>query len=155
MLRWAQSSNGPTNDSERYYLWRNGADLLADLRATEALDLLVANLMVTDGQSISLSHFPAVDAVTRIGEAAVPKLQRVISEDLNPYTRKLAVYCIASIGGARTRTVLTKALAGVTDGCVKDHIRISLKMFDNKVRPNHIPDNNNGSWISSFYCVSR
>src|SRR5882724_3263583 len=30
-------------DSETYALWDNGADLLGELRATEALDLLIAN----------------------------------------------------------------------------------------------------------------
>jgi hypothetical protein len=146
--------SGPLADSERFSLWRHGANLLAELQATEALDLLVANLDVTDGLSVSLGHYPAVDAVTRMGERSVPKLQNVLSENSNRYMRKFAVFCIASIGGSEARSVLTKALSSETDPCVNRFIRISLEMFGNKSEPNHIPQGKDSRWISAFYCLT-
>lgn len=146
--------SGEFADSQRFSLWRHGANLLAELQATEALDLLVANLDVTDGLSVSLGHYPAVDAVTRMGESAVPKLQTVLSENSNRYMRKFAVFCIASIGGTEARSVLIKALSSETDPCVNRFIHISLEMFGNKSEPNHIPQGKDSRWISAFYCLT-
>ncbi|HEY2961021.1 MAG TPA: hypothetical protein VGJ37_01295 [Pyrinomonadaceae bacterium] len=149
-----QSSAAPDNDQARYALWRHGADLLAKLRATEALDLLIANLTLTDGFSISLSHYPATVAVTSIGQSAIPKLQLVLGKNANPHMRKFAVFCIASIGGARAKGVLTNALPNETDRCVRRFIAVSLEMFSNKVKPNQIPPDD-GKWFSAFYCLAE
>lgn len=139
-------------DSETYALWRNGAELLGELQATEALDLMIANFGVTDGLSISLGHYPALGAVVRIGEPAIPKLEEVVHKNSNAYMRKLAVFCIASIGGAKAKTALSKALQVEADSCVKKFINVSLEVFDNKVNPNHITAEANGRWYSHVYC---
>jgi hypothetical protein len=47
----AQATNPTTNQYENYFLWLHGASLLADLKSTEALDLLIANIDFTDGWS--------------------------------------------------------------------------------------------------------
>jgi len=56
----AQATNPTTNQYENFFLWLHGASLLPDLQATEALDLLIANIDFTDGWLASLkeSHFP-------------------------------------------------------------------------------------------------
>lgn len=149
-----QSSAEANADRRRYSLWDNGADVLARLRANEALDLLIANLDLTDGFSISLSHYPAVGAVIAIGQTAIPKLQLVLSQDRSPYKRKFAVFCIASIGGAKAKDVLTKASHLETDPCVKKVMSTSLEMMSNKAKPNRIPEDN-GKLFSAFYCINQ
>jgi hypothetical protein len=140
-------------DEETYYLWQNGANLFAKLHATEALDLLLANLALTDGWSISMSHYPAVAAVTGIGLPAIPKLEFVLHNNSQPYMRKFAIFCIASIGGAKARSALSKAVRGETDPCVKRFVRVSLEVFRNKSQPNHVTATENGRWSSAFYCL--
>jgi len=139
-------------DSETYALWDNGADLLGELQATEALDLLIANFGLTDGLSSSLGHFPALGPVITMGQLSIPKLQEVLSNNSEPFRRKFAVFCLASIGGARVKNVLAKALPGETDPCVKDFIKVSLEVFANKRQPNHIVPEENGRWYSHVYC---
>lgn len=149
--------NDHSASSEAYPLWHNGARLLADLRAVEALDLLIANLSFTDDFSISLSHYPAVGAVTTIGQAAIPKLELVLTKDSDPNIRKLAAYCIADIGGSRAKRALAKALPNEKNKCVNNFLRVSLdEMFANKSRPNHIPyGGGNGGWWGAFYCSTQ
>lgn len=142
-------------DSETYSLWQNGADLLANLQATEAVDLLIAHLDLTDGLTATLGHHPAIGAVIRIGHPAIPKLEEVLSKNPQPYMRRFAVFCIASIGGTRAKNALAKALPGETDHCVKSFISASLEMFDNKRYPNQIPPERNGSWYSMVYCSTE
>ena len=137
-------------NQDTYYLWQNGSDLFAKLQATEALDLLVANLALTDGWSTSLSHYPAVDAVTRIGSPAIPKLESVLHNNSQPYMRKFAIFCISSIGGPHAKSVLSKALPIESDPCVKRFISVSLELFDAKKADSMAPGD--GKWLSAFYC---
>lgn len=140
-------------NQQTYYLWHNGANLLAKLQATEALDLLVANLLLTDGWSTSMSHYPAVAAVTTLGRPAIPKLEVVLLDNSQPSMRKFAVFCISSIGGAQARGVLSKALPKETDPCVNRFIRVSLELLGTKRQANSM-SRVEGRWISAFYCLS-
>ncbi len=135
-----------------YYLWQNGANLFAKLQATEALDLLVANLGLTDGWSTSMNHYPAVNALTRIGPPAIPKLEFVLHNNSQPFTRKFAVFCISSIGGAEAKRILSKALTKETDACINRFIRVSLELFDAKRQTNSMTPAD-GRWLSAFYCL--
>jgi hypothetical protein len=108
----AQATNREMNQYENFFLWLHGASLLADLNATEALDLLIANIDFTDGwsASISESHFLALAAILRIGQPAIPKLQMVLINDSEAHKRKLAAFCIAYIGGDQAKIALKNAL---------------------------------------------
>src|SRR5689334_15113903 len=130
----AQATNPTTNQYENFFLWLHGASLLADLQATEALDLLIANIDFTDGLSASIgeSHFPALVAILRIGQPAIPKLRLVLSNDSESSRRKFAAFCIAYIGGGEAKMALKDALPRETDPCVKGFLETSLKAFDNK-----------------------
>ena len=151
-----QATNPTTNQYENFFLWLHGASLLADLKATEALDLLIANIDFTDGwsASISESHFPALVAILRIGQPAIPKLRIVLSNDSESNRRKFAAFCIAYIGGDQAKMVFKSAVLRETDPCVKGFLEASLKAFDNKVKPNHISPTLNGKWLAAFYCRS-
>jgi len=147
-----EQAENTTNHSENYHLWENGASLLAELKATEALDLLIANIDLNDGFPSSLDDFPALVAILRIGVPAIPKLQTVLSNDPAPHRRRFAALCIAYTGGSQALSALTSALPGETDPCVKNFLRISVQAFDNKEKPNHISSELNGKWLSAFYC---
>ena len=150
----SQATNPSTNQYENFFLWLHGAGLLADLKATEALDLLIANIDFTDGWSatISESHFPALVAIVRIGQPAIPKLRVVLINDSESHRRKFAAFCIAYIGGDQAKMALKTALPRETDPCVKGFLQISLKAFNNKTKPNHISAALNGKWLAAFYC---
>ena len=150
-----RASQQTTNKNESYFFWENGASLLADLNAIEALDLLIANIDLTDGWSASISaaHFPALVAVVRIGTPAIPKLQMVLHADSNAIRRKFAAFCLGYIGGVQARKSLSTAVPDETDPCVKKFLRVSLRAFDNKAKPNHISSALSGKWLSAFYCL--
>jgi len=149
-----QATNPAANQYKNFFLWQHGGSLLADLKATEALDLLIANIDITDGwsASVSQSNLPALAAILRIGSPAIPKLQFVLTNDSDPVKRKFAALAIAYIGGPQARRALTNALPGETDPCVKNFVRVSVQAFDNKEKPNHVSSALNGKWLSAFYC---
>ena len=151
-----QATNPTTNQYENFFLWLHGGSLLGNLKATEALDLLIANIDFTDGwsASISESHFPALAAILRIGQPAIPKLQVVLSNDPESHKRKFAAFCIAYIGGAQAKKALQAALPRETDPCVKRFLQVSLEAFNNKTKPNHISSALSGKWFGTFYCES-
>lgn len=90
-----EQATNTTNHPENYFLWQNGAGLLADLKATEALDLLIANIDLDDNLSIKLSRCPALVAIREIGVPAIPKLQIALTHDPVPPRRRFAALAIA------------------------------------------------------------
>ena len=152
----AQARDPAGNQYENFFFWQSGASLLGELQATEALDLLIANVDFTDGWSASISryHFPALAAILSIGQPAIPKLQVVLGNDPKSHRRKFAAFCIAYIGGGQAKTALKSALSTETDPCVKAFLKVSLQAFDNKGKPNHISSELNGKWLAAFYCRS-
>lgn len=148
-----QASKNITNPYDNYFFFDNSASLLAELKATEALDLLVANIDVNDNYPSSLNDFPALVAILKIKEPAIPKLQALLSNDYDPGRRKFAAFAIAYIGGIQAKRALKSALPRETDPCVKKFLQISVQAFDNKEKPNHISSERNGEWLSAFYCL--
>ena len=139
-------------DPDSFFLWHFGGELLSELRATEALDLLVANLEITDGESINFTHYPALETVIGIGESSIPKLTEKLKHEERPGIRKLAVFCIGWIGGASAKHALAEALPNEKDKCVRDFIRFFLKSFENRKRPNHMAVGDYSKWSSAFSC---
>lgn len=152
-----QAMNKPDLNLERdqasFFLWHYGGEVLRALRASEALDLLIANLGVTDGASASMTHFPAVETVIGIGPISIPKLSHKLKHEERPGIRRLAVFCIAKIGGTPAKQALLEALPKENDKCVSDFIKLTLKSFDNKEQPNQIAVEDTGKWFSAFYCT--
>ncbi len=121
-----------THDKDSYYLWLYGAEVLGELKASEALDLLVSHLHLMDRNlySSSMTHQPALRGVVEMGPVAIPKLDAVLRESPNPELRFDAVYCIATIGGPKAVESLSQALGSESNECVSRLIRISLDSFD-------------------------
>lgn len=140
------------NTYDDYRFFDNGASLLAELKATEALDMLVANIDVNDKYGSGLDDFPALVAILKIGRPAIPKLRTLLNNDSEPGRRKFAALATAYIGGVQAKRALAAALPHETDPCVKKFLAVSLRAFDNKERPNRVSSALNGQWLRAFYC---
>jgi hypothetical protein len=117
---------------ESYNLWYNGADLLGDLKAAEAIDLLVSHMAPFDGVSYSTSmrQQPGMLGLIKMGEIAIPKLDEVLRHNPDWQQRDYAVYCIATIGGPKAVESLSQAIGSESNECVSRFIKISLDSFD-------------------------
>jgi hypothetical protein len=144
-----------TGGTPQFFLWHYGTLLLGELKATEALDLLIANLDRHDGSGFPFNHYPALGGVIDMGEIALPRLQTALKENRDHFTRRLIVFCIALIGGRSAHQILTQALEGESDQCVVSCIKASITAFNNKSRPNHISDDHRTSWYSTFLCNGK
>ncbi len=140
-----------SRDQMSYYLWLRGSELLGELKAEEALDLLVSHILMSNGEwSVTMSQQPALGGIIAMGPIAVPKLRPLLrSSDLGK--RHFAVYCIAQIGGLSALQALKRALPSETDACTKRFIKASITALDNK---KHLfkdkPD-----WLTAFLCTGR
>jgi hypothetical protein len=133
-----------------YPIWREGAKLLGDLKAAQAVDLLVSHLYLKTGSySMTMSHRPAIWGIIKMGELAIPNLSAVLRECPDPTIRLLAVYCISSIGGQGAMTVLEQSLASESDHCINRFIRISIESLDNK---DYSLGGDNQKWFWAFMC---
>jgi hypothetical protein len=135
-----------------FYLWHYGSELLADLKAVEALDLLIKHLKLNDGSIYPLSHYPAVGALVDMGEIALPRLKDVLRQDPDRLMRRYAAFCVASIGGPSAKRVLREALVSESDQCVGAFIRASLDAFNNKTLPDYISSEKRTKWYSAWLC---
>lgn len=147
-----QPSLDLTGGSPQFFLWHYGTRLLGELKATEALDLLIANFDRHDGNGFPLNHYPALGGVIKMGEIALPKLQTVLRENPDRFARRHAVFCIALIGGRSAHQILRQALEGESDSCVVSCIRATLTAFNNRRRPYHISDESRAKWYTTFLC---
>jgi len=116
-----------------YVLWRYGAVLLGELKASEAIDLLIKHLTLKHVVfSGSMNHQPALLGVVEMGSIAIPKLTEVLRHNPDGEMRFYAVWSIATIGGDEAVSSLRESLESETDECIKSAISISLNSFDDK-----------------------
>lgn len=137
------------NQGERSNTWRSGAVVLGYLKASEAVDFLVAHLDFSSGMfSTTMSQQPALRAVIEIGESAIPKLSDVLRNHPDWRMRMYAVYCISGIGGPPAVRALNEALSSQSDACVKRFVQVSIETLNNKQQ--RILDTN--YWFGAFMC---
>ena len=139
-------------DQESFFMWHYGGEVLRGLQASEALDLLITNLGVTDGESINITHYPAVETVIGIGVPAIPKLKANLLQEARPRRRSLIIFCIAKIGGTSAKEALVEALPKENDKCASNFIRLTLKLFRNPRHPNQVPMGD-ADWAGAFLCM--
>jgi hypothetical protein len=135
-----------------FFLWHYGSNLLAELKAVEALDLLIANFELHDGTPFPFNHHPALVAAANIGEEAIPALKSVLDGSGDDSTRRYAVFCLAQIGGGVAKQVLHDRLASESNCCVSNCIRASLEAFENKTLPDQITSEHRAKWYATFMC---
>lgn len=108
--------------------WYDVADLLGDLRATEAIGELVKQLDYNNGiLGLSNAHWPAVRALIKIGDAAVPELAKALKEG-TVSIRGFAALALGQIGGPQARGALERALEIEKDQSVRASIRRSMEV---------------------------
>jgi HEAT repeat protein len=111
-----------------YDAWSFAVELLGKLKATEAIDTLVACIICNDGiEGTSSYRHPAFRAVTMIGPAAIPKLTEALSNS-DSETRKYSAIALGEIGGTEARAALENALLSEQNEEVRRIIRIALRM---------------------------
>jgi hypothetical protein len=136
-------------DRSSYYLWHEGAQILGQVKAVEAIDLLLSHLDLNDGTfSSTMAQQPALKGIIGMGNPALPKLSRLLMNDKDSNRRHYAVYCISSIGGYRALKMLKAAAPFESDPCVKQFLGVSIQNLSN--RRHTIADR--VSWFSSFLC---
>jgi hypothetical protein len=122
-----------THDQFSNYLWLEGSELLGDLKAIEALDLLISHLGMTDGGfSTTMSHQPALSGVIKIGSRAVPKLEAVLANNPDAGMRWSVIYCLSLIGGRTALTALRHAQQRETDPCLSKFMRGAVESLSNR-----------------------
>ena len=142
-----------TGGTPQFFLWHYGTRLLGELKAVEALDLLIANMHLHDGSGFPFNHYPAIGGVIDMGEIALPKLESVLVKHPDRYRRRDAIFCVALIGGKSAHEVLQRAAKVETDPCAISCIQATLKEFENnKRRPYNISDAGRTTWYTTFLC---
>lgn len=135
-----------------FNLWRYGSHLLGDLNATESLDLLIRNLNFTDGSSINVSHYPAMEGVMKIGRPAIPKLGAALRQNSDITYRYNAIFCIAQIGGPQATAELRTAISSESDPCVRNFIQVSIDVLNNPRALGEINSEDRNKWIAALSC---
>ncbi|MGH9967131.1 MAG: HEAT repeat domain-containing protein [Pyrinomonadaceae bacterium] len=161
-----ESMDKPDLNFEReissYFVWREGSQLLGELKATESLDLLISHLDLTNGLHSSSKVFqPAILGVRQMGPAAIPKLAVALLQSPKAGVRMAAAYCLTDIGGVSAMNALRHAQDGEANKCVSRFISISLSTFSYKSNgrssfDNEAPQANidaRRNWLTAFECV--
>jgi hypothetical protein len=111
---------------KRYAEWIQATDILGTMKATEALDALIASLDYNNGATdFGIGHFPATKAIVKFGDQVIPNLETALKEK-PPSIRVMAAQALRAIGGEKARLILVKALENETDKYVADTIRDML-----------------------------
>lgn len=92
-----------TGGTPQFYLWFYGTKVLSELKAVEALDLLIANFDLHDGTPFPLNHHPAIGGVIDMGEIALPKLQATLRERTQIVTLEDMLFSALPLSAARLR----------------------------------------------------
>ena len=141
-----------SRDQAHANLWREGAILLGDLKATESFDLLLSHIKMTDGEwSTTMTHQPALAGIVRMGPIAVPKLTDLFRHE-DWQTRRYAVFCLANIGGSSARRAIVTAAPMESHPCVKRLMLVSIKTIDvnhGGLKQDH------GEWFKAFMCMPQ
>jgi HEAT repeat protein len=98
------------------YRWTTAVNVIGELRATEAIDILIKNLNRTgeNGLVSSIHYHPVARALAKIGEPAIPQLIEVLSssdEDIS-YQAELAIVNMGEPAKAKMQEALFQGDAG-------------------------------------------
>jgi HEAT repeat protein len=125
------------NDDSAFRLWAKGSGILGQLKAVEAVDLLIAHLDLSDGLfSASMVHEPVVPAIVKMGQVAVPKLSLALKTNPKKKIRLAAAYCLGDIGGSEALDAMKSALGSETEECVRRFITLTLPNTDETANSN-------------------
>jgi HEAT repeat protein len=109
-------------------LWMKAVSVLGELKATEAVDVLVNTLDHTGqtGIIVSIHRHPVRTALVKIGEPALPKLIEALAH-AKPAIRTEAASALYSIDEGQAKTAIEAALVKETDNKVRQLFKEILK----------------------------
>ncbi len=115
--------------AEVFDYWFRSAQVFAELKATESIDLLIKCIYAGNGYGGSLGYQPAFSALVQIGAPAIPKLAVALSNRDDEYMRSQVAICLGSIGGSNAERVLARALKKESSADVVRYIKRGLAMI--------------------------
>lgn len=140
-----------TRHPRDFNMWRDGSILLGELKAVEALDLLLSHLTTSNGEwSSTMSQKPALNGVIGMGPIAITKLELFMRQNPDRNVRQDTVLCIYFIGGQPALRALRLALYRESDQCVRRFISESINLLKQKG-----PALDNSKWFSAYLCKSE
>jgi hypothetical protein len=99
-----------------YSLWVAACDALGELKATEAIDLLVEHLVDGRGMESILMPYPVPPALVKVGAEVIPKLtEAALKPAASARYRGWAVVVLGEIGGRRAMKALSRMQRTETD----------------------------------------
>jgi HEAT repeats len=123
------------------YLWAGVGEILGNVQAREAIDLLISCVdctAITESVTDTYHHKPAVRALLGMESLAVPKLSVALG-DPNPEIRGYAALTLGLIGGNDAKEALIRAFKFEQDIKVRKWIQGALGDIDGQSRPYHAP----------------
>ena len=121
-------------DGRRYVLsqeilpfWRSVTRILAEVKASEAVDALLKCIHCGNGYTGSLGEEPASDALWQMGAMSIPKLSKALTEESDPYKRLHIVICLRKIGGPKAKSALKRARRSESNKDLRISIKIALE----------------------------
>jgi HEAT repeat protein len=121
----------------RYREWKEAVDIVGTIRAAEALDTLVACLECNNGMSgLGPGRFPAVMAVVKFGDEAVPRLAQALRQK-TPTTRFRVAQALYVIASDSSREALSAALRETKDRQFAAELRELLRNWKGPNREAH------------------
>src|ERR1700674_1982438 len=116
------------------YFWGSATRVFAQLKAREAIDVIIRCIACGNGYTGSFGEQPSMDALIQMGPMVVPALSRALSNEHHGYTKVQIVLCLGAIGGSQARLALQRALRSETDKDVVWNIRDELRTMTQDVR---------------------
>jgi HEAT repeat protein len=104
--------------------WADSADLLGELKAVEAVAILVKRLDYNAGKN-GADDYPAINALIKIGADTIPSLTAALLAARSPIVRANAAKALGQLGGADAHAALERALLTETDDKVINSIWLS------------------------------
>lgn len=115
--------------SSTFDYWFQVTRIFAELKATEAIDLMVRCIHCGNELTGSLNLRPAFDALEEMGPLAVPKLSNSLTHNPNVSARMQIALCLGSIGGPEAKRALKRALRTERNKNVVHHIKWGLAII--------------------------
>jgi HEAT repeat protein len=106
--------------------WDSATRVFTELKADEAIDVMIKCIHCGNGYTGSLNEQPAADALLRMGARAVPKLADALAKDGNAYKRVQIVLCLSRINTPQAKRALEHALRSEPDKGVRTYIENAL-----------------------------
>ncbi len=102
-LLWSVATHEDLNNGRCFILgskfsyWDSVTNIFAELRATEAIDLLIRTIHCNNGFAGSLQQEPSFDALVKMGQLAVPQLAEALKHEPGEFRKLLLSECLSVI----------------------------------------------------------